>query len=198
MFEPLYTAEEMRAAEAGHDVDELMERAGRAVAEVVLEEFEEEDAITVVCGSGNNGGDGRIAAGALREAGRDVRVVEAKPEDEAKELGSPGVIVDALFGTGFSGEPRAGPARLIERMNASDAEIVAVDVPSGVDASTGEIAGEAVEASLTVTFHGEKVGLAVAPGAFHCGELEVVDIGLADRETASARATEEILDVVPL
>ena len=198
MFEPLYTAEEMSAAEAGHDVDELMERAGRGLAEFILDEWGDDDSVTIVCGSGNNGGDGKVAARMLREAGRDVRVVDAKPEDEEKDLGSPGVIVDALFGTGFRGEPRAGAARLIEQMNAAGVDVVAVDVPSGVDASTGEVAGAAVEAAATVTFHHEKVGLRVAPGVFHVGELEVVDIGLEDRDTMHARPTAEILELVPL
>jgi ADP-dependent NAD(P)H-hydrate dehydratase / NAD(P)H-hydrate epimerase len=198
VLEPLYTAEEMRRAEAGHDVEELMERAGRAVAEFVLEEYGDEESVTVVCGSGNNGGDGRVAARVLREADVDVRVVESKPEDEEKDLGSPGVVVDALFGTGFSGEPRPGAARLIEQMNASGAEVVAIDVPSGVDASTGEVAGPAVEAEATVAFHGDKVGLVVTPGAFHAGEVEIVDIGLDDLETAHARPTPEVLELVPL
>src|SRR2546429_1742913 len=100
MLEPLYSSEEMRAAEAGHDVAELMERAGSAVAHVVLDRYAEARAITVVCGSGANGGDGRIAARVLEEAGRDVTVVDAKPEDEPKELGAPQLVVDALFGTG--------------------------------------------------------------------------------------------------
>ena len=111
MFEPLYTADEMRTAEAGRDVDELMERAGSSVAEFILDEWSEQESITVVCGSGNNGGDGRVAAGVLRKADRDVRIVDAKPEEEEKDLGSPGLIVDALFGTGFSGESRPGAAR---------------------------------------------------------------------------------------
>jgi NAD(P)H-hydrate epimerase len=198
MFEPLYTAEEMDAAEAGHDVDELMERAGRAVAEFILEEWGAEESVTVVCGPGNNGGDGRVAARALREEDCDVRIVDSKPDDEEKDLGSPGLIVDALFGTGFSGEPRPGSARLIEQMNSSGVDIVAVDIPSGVDASTGEVAGAAVEAAATVTFHHEKVGLRVAPGAFHSGDVEVVDIGLADGETEHLKVTAEILDSVPL
>jgi len=198
MFEPLYTAAEMRAAEAGHDVKRLMERAGRSLAEFVLDEYGDADSITVVCGPGNNGGDGRVAAQVLRQADCDVRVVEAKPEDEEKDLGSPGLIVDALFGTGFSGEPRPGAARLIEQMNGADVDIVAVDIPSGVDASTGEVAAAVVDASSTVTFHREKVGLYVAPGSFHRGEIEIVDIGLEDRETRFARPTAEILDRVPL
>ena len=88
------------------------------------------------------------------------------------------VIVDALFGTGFHGEPRQDAAATIQRINAAAAPVVSVDVPSGVDASTGEVAGEAVRATVTVTFHGLKVGLAVAPGRFHTGEAVVADIGL--------------------
>jgi NAD(P)H-hydrate epimerase len=198
MLDPLYTAAEMRAAEDGKDVDALMQKAGRAVADVVLE-FEDAERITVVCGSGNNGGDGRVAARLLDDAGRDVRVVDVKPEGEPKELGQPDVIVDAIFGTGFSGAPRKGAAKLIDQINALDADVVAVDIPSGVDASTGEIGGAAVDAEVTVTFHAEKVGHNVAPGAFHCGELELVDIGLDDEtETQHALVTERILERVPL
>jgi hydroxyethylthiazole kinase-like uncharacterized protein yjeF len=197
MFEPLYTAEEMRAAEAGHDVDRLMERAGCAVAEFVLGAYADDDSVTVICGPGNNGGDGRIAARLLQEAGRDVRVVDAKPEGEEKKLGTPAVIVDALFGTGFSGAPRPAAARLIEQVNAAEFDVIAVDVPSGVDASTGEVAGPAIEASATVALHGDKVGLAVTPGAYFTGEVEIVDIGLDQRETAHARPTRELLGLVP-
>jgi NAD(P)H-hydrate epimerase len=198
-LDPLYTAEEMRAAEAGHNVDELMERAGRSVAEFVLDEYGTDESITVVCGPGNNGGDGRVSAEVLREADCDVRVVEARPDDEAKDLGSPGLIVDALFGTGFSGEPRPPAARLIEQVNATGVDVVAIDVPSGVDASTGEVAGVAIDAAWTVCFHREKVGLRVAPGTFFAGEIELVDIRLDDdRETAHALATSALLERVPL
>jgi ADP-dependent NAD(P)H-hydrate dehydratase / NAD(P)H-hydrate epimerase len=201
--EPLYTAAEMRAAEERYPgypdtVPELMERAGRAVADVILEDFADAARVTVVCGPGNNGGDGRVTARALEEVGREVRIVESKPEDEPKDLGDPELVVDALFGTGFEGAPRPGAARLIEQMNTSDAAIVAVDIPSGVDASTGEVAGAVVEAWATVTFHGEKVGLVVAPGAFATGEVEVADIGLEPVETQHARVTHEILELVPL
>jgi ADP-dependent NAD(P)H-hydrate dehydratase / NAD(P)H-hydrate epimerase len=198
-FEPLYTAEEMRAAEAGHDVDELMDRAGRSVAEFILDEYGSDDSVTVVCGPGNNGGDGRVAAAALREADVDVRVVDAKDDDAVKQLGSPGVVVDALFGTGFSGEPRAAAARVIEAINDLGVDVVAVDVPSGVDASTGEVAGVAVDVDATLSFHRDKVGLHVAPGSFHRGEIELVDIGLDDeRETAHALVTGELLERIPL
>jgi NAD(P)H-hydrate epimerase len=107
------------------------------------------------------------------------------------------VVVDALFGTGFAGAPRRNAAAAIEAINASEAPVVSVDVPSGVDASTGEVAGPAVRAALTVTFHGLKVGLVVAPGRFHAGEVEVADIGLEEVATARHRVREEILAEVP-
>ena len=199
MLEPLYTAAEMRSAEEHYPggVDELMERAGRAVARHALEDFGNAQAFTVVCGGGSNGGDGKVAAKALESSGREVRVVEAKPKDEEKDLGDPDVLIDALFGTGFEGEPRPGAARLIEQMNGLGAPILAVDLPSGVDASTGEVAGAAVDADLTVTFHGAKVGHYVTPGAYLAGYLEVVDIGLDPGETEHARVSREILDRVP-
>jgi NAD(P)H-hydrate epimerase len=202
MLEPLYTAAEMRAAEERYPgypdtIPELMERAGHAVAEHVLRRFAYARTFAVVCGPGSNGGDGRVAADALRAAGREVRVVESKPEDEQKELGSPDVVVDALFGTGFSGAPRPGAARLIEQTNEAGVPVAAVDLPSGIDASTGEAAGSAVRATMTVTFHGLKLGLAVAPGRFCAGEVVVADIGLEPVETQNALVTRQILASVP-
>ena len=199
MLEPLYTAAEMRAAEERYagTVEELMERAGQAVARHALEDFGNAQSFTVVCGGGSNGGDGRVAARVLEEAGREVLVVDAKPEDEEKDLGDPDVLIDALFGTGFEGEPRAGAARLIEQINDLGAPVLSVDLPSGVDASTREVAGAAVDADLTVTFHGEKVGHYVTPGAFLAGYVEVADIGLEPFETQSARVTRAILDQLP-
>ena len=189
MLDPLFTSDEARAAEEGHDVAQLMERAGAAVAREVMERYPDARRIAVVCGGGSNGGDGRIAARILREEGRDA--VETTAVEQAD------VIVDALFGTGFRGEPRAEAAAVIERMNAADAPIVAVDVPSGVDASTAQIAGEAVRATVTVTFHGRKVGLAVAPGLFHAGEVVLADLGLERGSTEHRLVTPEILAVVP-
>jgi ADP-dependent NAD(P)H-hydrate dehydratase / NAD(P)H-hydrate epimerase len=190
-FEPLYTAAEMKAAEAGHDVEDLMARAGRAVAEEAVRAFPDARRFVAVCGPGANGGDGRIAVEALAEAGRAARLVEDAP------LGEADVILDALFGTGFHGEPREEAALQIQAMNAARAPVVSVDLPSGVDASTGEVAGAAVRAELTVTFHGRKVGLAVAPGRFHAGEVVVADIGLAPVATEHRLVTREILELVP-
>jgi ADP-dependent NAD(P)H-hydrate dehydratase / NAD(P)H-hydrate epimerase len=189
MTEPLYTAAEMKAAEAGHDVDELMARAGREVAEVAMRRYPDARRFVAVCGKGANGGDGRIAVDVLWEAGKDALV--------ADDVDGADVIIDALFGTGFHGEPRQDAARRIEAINAAAAPVVAVDLPSGVDASTGEVAGACVDADVTVTMHARKVGLEVAPGRFHAGEVFVADIGLEPVETEHALVTAEILERVP-
>jgi NAD(P)H-hydrate epimerase len=187
MFSPLYTADEMRAAEQGHDVDAMMERAGRAVADAVLRRYPDARRIAAVCGKGANGGDGRIALRVLAEAGRET----------SEELDGADVVIDALFGTGFHGSPRDDAAQLIGRINTAGVPVVAVDIPSGVDASTGEIAGEVVDADVTVTMQAPKLGLVVAPGRFHAGEIEVADIGVDAGETRHRRVTEEILGLVP-
>ena len=215
--EPLYTAEEMRAAEQAHDgpMLELMERAGSAAADSVLRRYPAARSVAVWCGTGANGGDGFVVARKLHEAGRAVEIVLVGSEDNiagdaeenlelARKLkipftepGGGEVAVDALFGTGFSGKPRDEAARAIEELNGLGVPIVAVDVPSGVDASTGQVTGAAVNADATVTFHGRKVGLMVAPGRFHAGEVEVADIGLTPSRTQHEQVTEAILAEVP-
>ena len=202
MFEPLYTAAEMRAAEERYpgypdSMRQLMETAGRAVADETLRRYPDARSFTIVCGPGSNGGDGKVAARVLEAAGRDVVVVDSKPEDEEKRVGDPDVVVDALFGTGFFGDPRPGAARLIEQVNALARPVVSVDIASGVDASTGEVSGAAVRAALTVTFHGPKVGIVVAPGRFHAGDVVVADIGLESAETAHRLVGDEVLSLVP-
>jgi ADP-dependent NAD(P)H-hydrate dehydratase / NAD(P)H-hydrate epimerase len=187
--EPLYTAAEMKAAEAGHDVDVLMERAGLAVAEAVRARYPEAKRVRAVCGKGANGGDGRIALRLLRGWGLDA--------EESTELDGADVVVDGLFGTGFSGAPRPDAAELIVRMNEAAMPVVAVDIPSGVGASTGEVPGEAVHADLTVTMHGRKVGLEVSPGRLRAGEVVVADIGLEHRPTEHALVTDAILGRLP-
>ncbi len=193
-YEPLYSAAEMRAAEERYpnypeSVPELMERAGAAVAHEAMRAFPAARSFACVCGGGSNGGDGRVAARVLREAGHVA--------DETDDPNGYDVILDALFGTGFRGEPRPEATALIERMNDAEAPVVSIDVPSGVDASTGEVAGSAVEAELTVTFHGSKVGLVVAPGRFHAGGVVVADIGLERARTAVRRATPALLAAIP-
>ena len=218
MWTDLYTAEEMRAAEAAYrgPTLELMERAGRKVAEEILGRYPEARRVAVWCGPGANGGDGFVVARELSRARRacSVRLLgtEEKVTGDAavnlrrarrdgipfvEEPGAADVVVDALFGTGFRGQPRPEAARAIEQMNGSGAPIVAVDLPSGVDASTGCVAGAAVRAALTVTFHAPKVGHVVAPGRFHAGRLVVADIGLGRTKTRTRRATARILELVP-
>ena len=128
----------MRAAEEAYPgfpetVPELMERAGAAVAYEAMRMFPFARRFAVVCGSGSNGGDGRIAARVLREAGREAVETDAVEGCD--------VVVDALFGTGFHGAPRPEAEALIERINGCGLPVVSVDLPSGVDASTGEVAG---------------------------------------------------------
>jgi hydroxyethylthiazole kinase-like uncharacterized protein yjeF len=189
---PLATADEIRRAEKayGGSLDELMERAGLAVAEIVLEQFP--GSVSVVCGAGNNGGDGRVCARVLRESGREVTVVE-----RFGELGEPDVIVDALLGIGLREAPREDVARMIERINAAGVPVVSVDVPSGVDASTGEVPGAAVRATATVTFGAVKIGLVVAPGRFHSGNVHLAPIGLALPEHEHELVPASILADVP-
>jgi NAD(P)H-hydrate epimerase len=184
-LEPLYTAEEMRAAEAGHDVDAMMQRAGAAVAEALMRRFPDAHNIALHAGGGANGGDGRIAGEILRAKGREL--VDERPD----------VVIDALLGTGLKGAPRDETSLLVEQINGAGVPVLAVDIPSGVNASTGEVAGTAVRADVTVTMHGPKIGLAIAPGRFHAGEVEVADIGLEPAETEHRLVTPEILAEVP-
>jgi NAD(P)H-hydrate epimerase len=113
------------------------------------------------------------------------------------ELGDPDVIVDALIGIGLREAPREDVARMIERINGSGARVVAVDVPSGVNASTGEVPGAAVRAEATVTFGAPKVGLAIAPGRFHSGSVRVADIGLEAVAHEHALVPASVLEHVP-
>jgi hydroxyethylthiazole kinase-like uncharacterized protein yjeF len=204
-LEPLPQAVEQRALdqwaieELGTPGIELMERAGRGLAELVAG-LVHDGRIVVVCGTGNNGGDGLVAARLLRDWGREVQVLllgdgdqlpgdartnfQRLPGPEAEHfdpavLSGATAIVDAILGTGFAGEPREPARGAIEAINAtSGAVVVACDVPSGVDASSGEIAGAAVRARATATFHAAKPGLWIAPGKDHAGEVRVFDIGI--------------------
>jgi ADP-dependent NAD(P)H-hydrate dehydratase / NAD(P)H-hydrate epimerase len=216
--EPLYTAEEMRAAEAAYEGPtlDLMERAGAATSELVLARFPDAKRFTVWCGTGANGGDGFVVARLLRKAGHEAEVVLTGPEEKiegdaaetlarARKAGvpfvdaasTPDVAVDAIFGTGFSGVPRREAAAKIGEIRGHAVPVVSVDVPSGVNASTGVVPGAAVTADLTVTFHAHKLGLVIGPGRYRTGEIAVADIGLAETRTRNHRATKKILGEVP-
>jgi ADP-dependent NAD(P)H-hydrate dehydratase / NAD(P)H-hydrate epimerase len=178
---------------------QLMENAGRAVADAVAARHRLGSRITVVAGPGNNGGDGFVAARLLGERGYLVRLLAvAAPDrltgDAAKaarafsgstELASAGalagadMVVDALFGAGLV-RPVEGVARtLIEAINASGVATVAVDLPSGINGSTGAVMGTAVKAAETVTFFRRKPAHLLLPGRLHCGKVRVADIGIS-------------------
>lgn len=184
---PLYDAEGIRAIdrwaieEQGVPSAELMEAAGTALAEAVAG-LAPQGPVRIVCGKGNNGGDGKVAARHLRAMGFEVETVDLWSDDVPGDfdgwLAGSGAVVDAIFGTGFSGAPREPAATAVDAINRCGVPVVACDIASGVDASSGEIEGVAVEADLTVTFHGAKLGQWIAPGKWHTGELRVVPIGI--------------------
>ncbi|MDR1019408.1 MAG: NAD(P)H-hydrate dehydratase [Synergistaceae bacterium] len=185
----------------------LMENAGRGAAEALLRRFPDTRGFTFLCGPGNNGGDGFIAARHIGLWGREASVIstvsldkykndaasaaisakncgvsivcskDMKDEDIAYRLRTAGVVVDALLGTGSSGAPRGEVVRLIEHCREA-AHVVSLDIPSGVDPDSGETYGTVLTAGATITFLAEKVGLAVSPGCLHSGEIEVCGIGI--------------------
>ena len=206
----------MRAAEQaafarGLPSFEAMRRAGVAVAEAIVARWPAAGAgdVHVLCGPGNNGGDGFIAAATLRDAGYRVTVhaVRAKSDyggDAARAAASwqgdvaqpdaaalaaldrPAIVVDALFGIGLDRPLEGDTVALIEAVNRSAATVVAVDIASGVHSDDGRIMGAAIEADLTVTFGWRKLGHVLQPGAAHGGELVVADVGFTVADLAAA------------
>ena len=204
-LDPLYVAEEMRAADAwtieemGVSQDVLMERAATGLARVTAA-VAGEGRIRIVAGKGNNGGDGRVAARLLQEDGHEVDLIDGTEPFDPDELSGSGVVVDALLGTGFEGSPREPVASAIAAINDAGAPVVACDIPSGVNASTGEVEGDAVRADATATFHASKLGLQVEPGKGHAGRVEVVDIGIPRGAPPASEAgliAERVLSLYP-
>jgi hydroxyethylthiazole kinase-like uncharacterized protein yjeF len=135
--------------------------------------------VVVLAGDGDNGGDALLAGSLLARRGAQVDVVRVSAESvDEKLLRAADLVIDGMVGIGAHGPLRPAAARIAEIVNDTNAIVVAVDVPSGVDASTGEVAGVAVRADVTVTFGGLKAGLLVTPGATYAGAVDVVDIGL--------------------
>jgi hydroxyethylthiazole kinase-like uncharacterized protein yjeF len=202
----LLTSAEMAAADrlaiaAGTAGIALMENAGRAVADTVVRTPPPSpSSICVVAGPGNNGGDGFVCARILAERGYPVRLLLLGDRGNLKgdaataagcwrgpvepatpgALDGAGLIVDALFGAGLD-RPVEGPARaMIEAINVSGVPIIAVDLPSGINGTTGAVMGTAVKASRSMTFFRRKPGHVLLPGRLHCGPVEVADIGIPD------------------
>jgi ADP-dependent NAD(P)H-hydrate dehydratase / NAD(P)H-hydrate epimerase len=201
----LLTADEMGRADrmavtGGIQSASLMENAGGAVARATLAMCAPRGRVAVLCGPGNNGGDGFVAARHLHGAGLDVRLALLGPLGAlkgdaaamAQRCGLPitpltpssidgaQLIVDALFGAGLA-RPLAGvAAEVVAALNRSRVPVLAVDVPSGLDGSTGEAAGPVVAAVRTVTFFRRKPGHLLLPGRLLCGEINVADIGIPE------------------
>jgi NAD(P)H-hydrate epimerase len=197
----LYTAQQVRlldqSAIEAHGIPgiDLMERAGQCVFNAAKEMFPAARHWLVFCGGGNNGGDGYVIARLAREAGLKVRVCTLKPLNSlsgdaalaaqawqkaggethpwppAREA-KPDLLIDALLGTGLDRAPEGDFAAAIEWMNQDPAPVVSVDIPSGLDADNGTVAGGAVKAELTLTFIGNKRGLYTADGPDYCGRIE--------------------------
>lgn len=199
----LLTAEEMSraeqlAVEAGTSTLTLMENAGRGVAEEVVRRFPRGSRVTVLCGPGNNGGDGFVSARFLRERGYHVRLAllgrqedlkrdtkeMARRWDEAIEpmslqsLEGAQVIVDAIYGAGLRDGVTGVPAQIIEEVTARALPVVAIDVPTGIDATRGTVHGLAFKSAATVTFFRRKTGHVLLPGRLYCGDVRAVDIGI--------------------
>ncbi|PCI45797.1 MAG: bifunctional ADP-dependent NAD(P)H-hydrate dehydratase/NAD(P)H-hydrate epimerase [Alphaproteobacteria bacterium] len=203
----LLTVEEMARADqlairSGILGADLMEAAGLAVTRHIMHRYDQGKTL-VLCGPGNNGGDGFVIARHLKEAGWDVElallgarenlsgdaaIMAAKWQGailplKARDIkvGDHGLVVDAIFGAGLC-RPIEGPlVGLIDEINSLDGRVVAVDVPSGVDGNSGQIRGAAFRADSTVTFFRKKPGHLLYPGKEYCGDLVVVDIGIAER-----------------
>jgi hydroxyethylthiazole kinase-like uncharacterized protein yjeF len=203
-MEVLTTAEMERADRltmaAGTPGFALMLSAGQAVAEAAME-LVEDGPIVVVAGSGNNGGDGFVAAAELAARGREVSVILLGDRDRLQgdaasaakgwkypvlpfnpqAIGRPGLIIDALFGAGLNRAVNGEPLDVIGAINANAAPIIAVDLPSGINGTTGAVMGAAVRATETITFFRRKPAHLLLPGRIHCGLVRVADIGIDPR-----------------
>jgi len=175
----------------------LMLSAGQAVAEAAMN-LVEEGPIVIVAGPGNNGGDGFVAAAELAARGRDVSVILLCGRDSLQgdaasaargwkypvlpfnpqAIGRPALIIDALFGAGLDRSVKGEPQQMIEAINANGAPVLSVDLPSGINGTTGAVMGVAVNATETVTFFRRKPAHLLLPGRIHCGRVRVADIGI--------------------
>ena len=210
---PLFSSEQARAID--HDAQRvlglteyaLMQRAGAAAWRVLLQHWPQAQRIGIACGPGNNGGDGMVLGGLARESGREVvvmRLPDGAPRSEsarkacaAWETGAcvvrefDGALpqvdlwVDALFGIGLTRAPEGAAQALIEAINASGVDVFALDVPSGVDADSGNVPGVAIRATRTLGFIIDKRGLHTGAALEHVGALQIDALGVTDEIIAS-------------
>lgn len=190
-------ADRLASTGTGRTSFDLMVSAGQAVADAA-QDLVAEGPILVVAGRGNNGGDGFVAAAALAARGRNIAVMllcdRASLQGDAalaargwtgamrpfdpQHLGTPALIIDALFGAGLNRPVKGDPLLMIDAVNASGAPVLSVDLPSGVNGDTGAVMAVAVRATATVTFFRPKPGHLLLPGRSCCGRLRVADIGI--------------------
>lgn len=187
----LLTSSQMRQADAatiasGTLEKTLMERAGLAVAAAVMDHWEP-CPVLVLCGPGNNGGDGKIAARILTEKGWNVQI-KTFPFPQETDLSGIKLVIDAVFGTGLARPLDPALKKIFSEISAQKIPVVAIDIPSGLNADTGEVDEATPKAVLTVTFCRKKIGHMLLPGKNFCGRVEVADIGINDQTVADTGA----------
>ncbi|MBB5276331.1 NAD(P)H-hydrate epimerase [Rhizobium rosettiformans] len=186
------------AARSGIDSYGLMRRAGEAIAASALRHYPQALRFVVLCGPGNNGGDGYVAGAALARSGAqvalfslvDVTLLKGDAAQAEAECDlpvaplerydpSPGdVVIDGLFGAGLARDIPDGAKAVVDAVGKAGLPVLAIDLPSGIDGATGAVRGAAFKARHTVTFMTRKPGHLLLPGRLHCGEVEVFDIGI--------------------
>jgi len=171
--------------------EKLMENAAKAVMKAVLKYVKEKSQTAVFCGSGNNGGDGKIVARLLNNQGIYTRCFLISEEINIEEVElfckDYDIIIDAIFGIGLNRAVEGKAVEVIKLINSLNKPVIAVDMPSGISADTGEIRGEAVKATETITFSMPKFGQMVTPGALYCGKIEIADIGIPKEAFETAK-----------
>ncbi|RMG54451.1 MAG: NAD(P)H-hydrate dehydratase [Gammaproteobacteria bacterium] len=218
----LYTASQTRELdrraieEAGIPGWTLMQRAGRAAWDLAVERWPDAQRLLVVCGPGNNGGDGYVVARLAREAGREVYLLQAGDPDRIRgeaaiarqawldagghehapdaELPEAELIIDALLGTGLERPLEGVFLDLVRAINAHPAPVLAVDIPSGLNADSGAVLGDAVQADATLSFIGRKRGLHTGPALDLCGVLAFDDLAVPDSVYRAVAPSARLLD----
>lgn len=217
----LYQVKQIRELEniaiqqCGISVDTLMQRAGTVVFRELKKHWPKAKNITIVCGKGNNGGDGYVVASLAKKAKLNVQILQLVPTENltgaarnaanksqklkiktslfsAEKLAKSDVVVDALLGTGLVGAVQSQFRIAIEAINASKIPVIAVDLPSGVDADTGQVLGAAIRAELTVSFIGNKIGLFIGEARDCTGSMICDDLDLSAKIFAQVKASAQI------